>query len=695
MASSLQSDGHSEGHGPGYCGVWFTTFGALSAEEESGVVHGTYTHQGGRIQGRREGDILRGTWAEPGHGKEGSFEFALGRGHNTFDGTWREHGGGGRSGPWTGVRTSLPAEAEGGTPGGWNSAEEGPLLSGPMLGEVSETGARIWAQSRDGSALTLTVYRPDGSTVQSVASPAWDEWRCVVFAVEGLSPGETCAYAIEGACGVTPLYRLRTAPRSDARKLRITFGSCFDDYRRDLPIFGAITREESDLFLMIGDNCYFSEPDWQSEHTMMLAQLRNRNNPALRRLLPEVPVLGIWDDHDFGPNDSDGSFPGKDLSLRVFKRMWAQRAYGTEEAVGIFSAVRFGPVELFLLDGRYHRVENHEILGAAQLAWLQERLAASDAPIKLIVSGSQVLPEATVPKDWECWRKDAKGELAALLSGIEARGIRGVLFVSGDVHLGYLIRERGRALADGRRGPDFWELTSSPLANNPWTERLLGANLYDRYLLQEEAVTNYGVVDIDLDRAGREVVLSLKDEHGAALFTQSVARSALEVRRVRKRAAPPGAPVFAEGEADAQVVWNNGKAYVFQGNGYVRYDLASRRPDPGYPRYLATNWRGLFASDIDAAVVWNNGKAYFFRGSDYIRYDIAADRADPGYPKPIAAHWPGLWPDGIDAATLGEDGKAYFWKGDEVIRYDLAADRADSGYPRPIAEELPGGRVGV
>jgi alkaline phosphatase D len=691
----MSPSSQSNGCGPGYHGIWFTTFGMLSVDEDNGVVQGTYTHQGGRIQGRREGKVLRGIWAEPGHGERGTFAFTLGAGHNTFEGSWTEHGGKGTRGGWSGVRIDLPSEEAGGSPAGWNSHEDGPLLAGPMLGEVSETSARVWAQARDGSPLTLTVYRADGSTMKRVASPAWEEWCCVVFTVEDLSPGEAYEYAVEGSGQATPRYRLRTAPPRDARRLRVTFGSCFDDYRRDLPIFDAIRREESDIFLMLGDNCYFLQPDWQSEHTMMLAQLRNRNNPAIRRLLPEVPVLGIWDDHDFGPNDSDGRFPGKDSALRVFKRMWAQRAYGTVETVGIFSAVRVGPVALFLLDGRYHRVENREILGRGQLQWLLDRLAESDAPIKLIVSGSQVLPEATVPKGWECWRKDAPGELEALLSGIEQRGIEGVLFVSGDVHLGYLIRTRGRALSDERRGPEFWELTSSPLANHPWTERLVGAGLYDPSLLQEEAVPNYGVVDIDLDRAGREIILSLRDERGGALFTQSLSCSALATRPRVRRAAQPSAQVFGEGEADAQVVWNNGKAYVFHGNGYTRYDLASRRPDPGYPRYIAANWRGLFASDIDAAVVWNNGKAYFFKGSYYVRYDIAADRADPGYPKRIADHWPGLFPEGIEAAMLGEGGKAYFFKGDQVIRYDVAADRADPGYPRPVGEVFPGGGVGV
>ena len=46
---------------------------------------------------------------------------------------------------------------------------------------------------------------------------------------------------------------------------------------------------------------------------------------------------------------------------------------------------------------------------------------------------------------------------------------------------------------------------------------------------------------------------------------------------------------------------------------------------------------------IDAVVEWDNGKAYFFRGNQYVRYDMRADRVDSGYPKPInGENWPGL-----------------------------------------------------
>ena len=91
--------------------------------------------------------------------------------------------------------------------------------------------------------------------------------------------------------------------------------------------------------------------------------------------------------------------------------------------------------------------------------------------------------------------------------------------------------------------------------------------------------------------------------------------------------------------------WGNGKAYFFNGNRYIRYDIAADRADPGYPKSInAETWPGVIWTDgIDAVVNWGNGKAYFFKGSQYIRYDIKTDRADPGYPKPVdGSTWPGI-----------------------------------------------------
>ena len=96
---------------------------------------------------------------------------------------------------------------------------------------------------------------------------------------------------------------------------------------------------------------------------------------------------------------------------------------------------------------------------------------------------------------------------------------------------------------------------------------------------------------------------------------------------------------------DAAVNGGNGKIYLFKGAEYVRFDIQADRVDPGYPKPIdQQTWPGLpWTSGIDAAVEAGGGKLYLFKGNQYVRFDIASDRVESGYPKPIdQATWPGL-----------------------------------------------------
>lgn len=139
-----------------------------------------------------------------------------------------------------------------------------------------------------------------------------------------------------------------------------------------------------------------------------------------------------------------------------------------------------------------------------------------------------------------------------------------------------------------------------------------------------------------------------------------------------------------------------GTGYLFRGGDYYRYDIAADRVASGYPQPIAANWPGLDrfaggARDLDAAFEAGNGKAYFFKGASYLRYDLAARSVDPGYPKPIAGQWPGLekFSGGardIEAAFYFSRTRMYFFKGDQYIRYNLDSDRADDYYPANLSD---------
>ena len=132
-----------------------------------------------------------------------------------------------------------------------------------------------------------------------------------------------------------------------------------------------------------------------------------------------------------------------------------------------------------------------------------------------------------------------------------------------------------------------------------------------------------------------------------------------------------------------------GKCYFFKGDSYVRYDWGADKADPNYPKNIAANWHNLpagFTDNFDACINGNGpfaGKLYFFKGDKYIRYDWATDKTDPGYPRKISDLWscmPVGFTGSFEAALEGDkqfSAKGYFFKGNNYVRYNWAEDRAE------------------
>ena len=148
---------------------------------------------------------------------------------------------------------------------GWNAVPTGPLVAGPLLGEVSTTEARIWVQGRSSVPLQLRIHRDDATDRADPEqileqTPEPQQWLCAVFHVHGLDPSGSYSYSFLSENGETERTPLRLGIAEDATALRIVFGSCYKEYtRRDQRIFDSIAETEADLVLMLGDWCYTDE----------------------------------------------------------------------------------------------------------------------------------------------------------------------------------------------------------------------------------------------------------------------------------------------------------------------------------------------------------------------------------------------------------------------------------------------------
>jgi alkaline phosphatase D len=226
------------------------------------------------------------------------------------------------------------------------------------------------------------------------------------------------------------------------------------------PAWDRLREERPALLLLLGDNVYADSTEPAIQNAWHLAQRRVPQFAAVERV---TPTLAIWDDHDFGANDSDGTLPGKERSLDVFREVWPNPVPGGLDGTpGVFFKQSYGYVDIFMLDTRYHRSPNFDpddekktMLGAAQWAWFEKELRASKARFKLVCSGSTI--SASFKDCWLLYTRD-RNRLVAL-----TRDVGGIVFLTGDIHTALVGRsEPGRAA-----GYPVYEIVSSGIAVNP------------------------------------------------------------------------------------------------------------------------------------------------------------------------------------------------------------------------------------
>ncbi len=317
-----------------------------------------------------------------------------------------------------------------------------------------------------------------------------------------------------------------SASRDPAQALsRIAFGSCHDPAREGMEILEQIAADHPDLFIYAGDNVYGDAWSWDAT----LPELREAYAalaaaPEFQALRAQVPMLAVWDDHDYGLNDFGRGFPFKEYAERLFLDFWSVPAEDERrQREGIYTSRVYGPegqrTQIILLDTRYFRSDltptpergapgreryipseagNQDMLGEAQWAWLEEQLSVP-ADLRLIVSSIQVHADG---HGWEGWRTLPQ-ERSRFYNMLEETGAGGVILMSGDRH------SSGIYVREDVIGYPLYEITSSSL-NMSFRDENSEPGPYR--IGEMFAPVNYGIIDVNW--AGQSVNLEIRDANG-------------------------------------------------------------------------------------------------------------------------------------------------------------------------------------
>lgn len=310
----------------------------------------------------------------------------------------------------------------------------------------------------------------------------------------------------------------RTSPRA-VEPLRIAFGSC-SRHNADQPLWDAIVASDPDLWIWTGDIIY---ADTQDMDLMRALYALQRSRRDYGRLLAACPVIGTWDDHDYGVNNGGREYPRRQRSQQLLLDFLAVSPEDPRrERAGVYTSHLLGPpghqARVILLDTRYHREEpgpRTDVLGAEQMKWLEDELSGSDARVHIIVSSIQVIPQEHKYEKWANFPQ-ARQQLFDL---VRRSGAPGVLFLSGDRHIAEISRLDAEAI-----GYPLYDVTSSGMTHS-WDSFPGEPNRHRLGKVFHEL--NYGLLEIDWQADPPMLDLQIRDRDNSIRLHQRVDLSLL------------------------------------------------------------------------------------------------------------------------------------------------------------------------
>ena len=404
-----------------------------------------------------------------------------------------------------------------------------PLISGPMLGDLSESGITVWFRPVAAEELTVQVTATEEKQTKTFPAAVTQPGAAVQVRLSGLAANTRHTYRIVNSAGtVLGNGSFCTAPAPGGKEpVRIAFGSCFHKIGLHNPnLMQLIEKRKNHAMLLLGD---IAVDDREAKINMHQADylLRDMSKPW-RRFSANIPVYASWDDHDYLNNDKSGLQKGRitDQERNAMRTLWQENWTNPQTTVedrGIYFNTVIGDVEMIMLDTRSCRTwkkrgKRGAYLGDEQMDWLFKTLKASKARFIILTSGTMWNDYMSRAKDsWGSWDIPAREEI---FNFIEENEIAGVLLLSGDRH-----GARGFKLKQPS-GFTLYELEAASLGGVPGPPAFAKDKSAQLFGYTGE-VKAFGELAFDMSRPDPEVTFRLIDESETELEKHSFSCSRL------------------------------------------------------------------------------------------------------------------------------------------------------------------------
>jgi phosphodiesterase/alkaline phosphatase D-like protein len=260
------------------------------------------------------------------------------------------------------------------------------------LGALTDTSITAVAKlNLDSPSVVLACTAPDGSFVRSpgVASAG----NIARMTVTGLTANTQYTCRVEPgsrpAIGLTGSFKTLPAASGTPASFLVAFAGDASE-RSNHVVFDTIRTSSALMFIHLGDMHYNNVAvnnvgNFRACFDEVFAQSRQS------LLYRSMPTAYIWDDHDYGPNNSDATAAGHDASCAAYRERVPYYPLGDASLTApIYQTFDIGRVRFIMTDERSAAspnsnadISNKTMLGTAQKTWFKNLLSSSAG--KLIV----------------------------------------------------------------------------------------------------------------------------------------------------------------------------------------------------------------------------------------------------------------------------------------------------------------------
>lgn len=309
--------------------------------------------------------------------------------------------------------------------------------------------SRIWVGSYDDDSVTVTassvanvdqvrvaaVPAAGGATIVSDAltvDPTYDFARTTLT---GLDPDTEYDIEIRSVSGGVSADkgRLKTRPL-DRAAFKVGFASCYwAGQGNNHPIFDTIIDQNPEMlaFYNMGDRGY-ADISTNSVALYHAADDTAMSLSRAARLHRSLPNLYMWDDHDFGANDSGAASASRAAAVSWFRSRVPMRPVLTGPSDAPYYAHSPMPgVTFAMLDTRSERiVGSAQMIGAGQEAWLVGLIEALPLGDVLVINASVPWIAASAADTWAI----APAQRQRIADAVAANCPGQVFIIAGDMH---------------------------------------------------------------------------------------------------------------------------------------------------------------------------------------------------------------------------------------------------------------------